>query len=223
MGTAKARFPDYSAAPPKLKISAGDWTRIEKAYGQRLPSTLRQRIIEMTEILKFRAVFADDQRIADVEKRIKGIQKRAKALCVAFRGGQPSPSHWFGDLCIEAQFEPQFSTNPANKHVSIVSILKLIQSLDAACTGALNYLDRTAKNTPSERSVWALWIRTLTSTLRENDLPTSARKDSDKQKGYMPSPFVALVRELQKSLPPKYRPSFHSDEALGQAISRARR
>jgi hypothetical protein len=223
MGRAKARFPDYSAAPPELKISAGDWRRVEKAYGHPLPSTLRQGIIEATKILKYRAIFTADQRIADVEERIKRIQKRAKALHVAFRGGQPSPSHWFGDLCIEAQFEPQFSTNPANKHVSIVNILKLIQSLDAACTGALNYLDRTAKNTPSERSVWDLWIKKLTSTLRENDLPTSARKDSDKQKASSPPAFVALVRELQESLPQEYRQAFHSHGALAQAITRARR
>jgi hypothetical protein len=224
MGRAKARFPDYSATPPELKISAGEWRRIEKAYGHALPSTLRQGIIEATKILKYTAIFTADRRIADVEERIKRIQKGAKALYGAFRGGQPSPSHWFGDLCIEAQFEPQFSTNPANKHVSNVStLIKQIESLDVACTTALDYLDRTANVTPSERSIWDLWVTTLTSTLRENGLPTSVRKDSDKQKGHLPSPFVALIRELQKSLPPKYRPPFHSDEALGQAISRARR
>jgi hypothetical protein len=224
MGRARARFPDYSVPLPKLEISTGDWTRIEKAYGQSLASTLRQRIIEETDILKFRAVFADDQRIADVEERIKRIQNGAKALHVAFRGGQPSPSQWFGDLCIDAQFEPQVFTDLTNKHVSIVSILvNLIESLDTACTGTLNYLDRTAKNTPSERSIWDLWVRTLTSILHQNGLPISARKDSDKQKGNSPPAFVALVRELQESLPQEYRQAFHSYGALAQAISRARR
>jgi hypothetical protein len=219
VGRAKARFPDYSATPPALKISADDWTRVEKAYGHKLPSTLRKGIIEATEILKFKAIFADDQRIADVGNRIKRIKKGAEALHVAFRRGHPSPSHWFGDLCIEAQL----SSDPANRHASIVSdLIKQIESLGAACTNALDYLDRTSKVTPSERSIWDLWVRTLTSTLCENGLPISARKDSDKQKSG-PSPFVALVRELQISLPQEYSPTFQSDAALAQAITRARR
>src|SRR5262249_49308593 len=101
MGKAKTRFPDYFAAPPELKISDGAWRRIEKAYGHRLPRTLRQAIIDATKILKFRAIFAKDQRIADVEERIRRIQKGAKALHAAFLGRQPSPIRWYGDLCIE--------------------------------------------------------------------------------------------------------------------------
>jgi hypothetical protein len=219
MGKAKARFPDYSAEPPQLKISVDDWTRIEKAYGHPLDSTLRQRIIESTEMLKFRAVFAEDQRIADVEKRIEGIQKRAKALYAAFQRGKVNPSHRFGDLCIEAQFSADLTTNGNN----VNRLIKSLVSLDTACTAALDYLDRTAKVTPSERSIWNLWINTLTHALCEKGLPTSARKDSDKHKGSVPSTFVALVSELQKTLPPAYKPSFHSNDALAQAISRARR
>jgi hypothetical protein len=219
-GKAKARFPDYSAAPPELKISDGEWKRIENAYGRRLPTTLRQAIIEATKILKFRAIFAKDQRIADVGERIKRIQKGAKALHAAFRGGQPTPIRWYGDLCIESHLFTDLANKPAS---SVGELIKLIESLDAACAGARNYLDRTEKNTPSERSVWDMWVRTLTSILRENDLPTSARKDSDKQKINSPPAFVALVRELQESLPKAYGRSFHSYEALAQQISRARR
>jgi hypothetical protein len=107
--------------------------------------------------------------------------------------------------------------------VSVSNLIKQIKSLDFACTDALDYLDRTSKITPPERSIWGLWVTTLTSTLRENRLPISARKDSDKQKRDSPSAFVALVRELQKSLPQEYMPTFPNDAALAQAITRARR
>jgi hypothetical protein len=220
MGSAKARFPDYSKAPPALKMSGDDWKRLEKAYGLPLSSPLRAQIIQASEILKLNAIFADGQRIADAEERIKRIQQRAKALHAAFRGGRPSPSHWFGDLCIESQF----STDLSNAKVSSVStLIKQIKTLVTACTGALAYLDRTAKNTPSKRGVWNLWVQTLTSTLCENGLPTGARKDVDKQKGGNPSAFVAFVREMQNSVPQEYRPLFQSDDALAQAIVRARR
>jgi hypothetical protein len=125
MGRAKARYPDYCSTPSTLKISADDWRRIEKAYGRPLSSTLRTGIIEATEILKFKAIFAGDQRIADVENRIKRIKKGAEALLVAFRAGHSSPSHWFGDLCIESHL----SADPANEHVS-VSVSNLIKQID---------------------------------------------------------------------------------------------
>jgi len=217
MGRAKPRFPDHSLAPTKLEISAGDWKRIEKAYGHPLPSSLRRRIVDATEVLKFKAIFARNQRIVDVEKRIRRIQKGAKALQVELRGeggAQLSPSHWFGDLCIESQFEPQFTNGRANEHMNIVMLIKLMECLDAACIGELNYLDRTSRNTPSEGCVWAMWVATLTGILRENGLPTTARKDSDKQKEVSVPAFVALVRELQRSLPQEYRPAFHSNGAL---------
>jgi len=222
MGRAKARFPDYSAAPPQLNLA--DWSRLERAYGHQLPKSLRQQILEETEILKFAAICSDDHRITDVEKRIKRIQSRAKALHAAFRAGRPSPAQLYGDGLIDAYFQTEFSVDPTKEHDSVVSYLtKLMDTLDAACTSASASLGRVEKNNAPNRYVWGLWIDALTRILKASDFPTGARKDSDKKKGNRPPAFVALVHELQKSLPPEYRPPFHSYDALAQAISRARR
>lgn len=220
MGRPKPRFLNYSAAPSKIKIAAGDWGRIEKAYGHPLPSALREAINEKTMLwVRFEDIFSKDQTIANVERRIKRIQKQAQALHEAFRGERPSYSRSFGDLCIKSNF----SANLTGKHLGVNALIKLIISLDAACTIALNYLGRTAKNTPLERSVWNLWIGELTGILAKRGLPISARNNSDKQKDDRPSPFVAFVDELQNSLPKKYRRSTQSNFALARAINRARR
>ena len=218
MGGTKPRFPDYSRAVPALEVSAADWERIEKAYGHKLPGTLRDRIIEASEILKFSAIFANEHRFADVEKRIKRIRTSAAALHSTFRGGQQGPVQSYSDILINSYF----STEPLSSKVSSLNILiKQVESLNAACTRALASIESTAKNYPSKRTVWGLWVDTLTSTLSANDLPVTARKDSDKANHE--SDFVAFVRELQKSVPEEYRPSFQSNEALAQAINRARR
>jgi hypothetical protein len=211
MGRPKPLIPSYSVASPKIEISKRDWTRIETTYGHVLPPALRQAIIEETTIwAKFAAIFANGQGISDLKKRIKRIQKQAQGLRAALRNGQPSHSRDFVDLWIDS--------NLGNVKI----VIGLIASLDAACTGALNYLNRAEKNTPPDRFVWNSWVVKLTSILRENGLPTSVRKDSDKQKNDSPSAFVALVCELQNSLAKKYRRSVQSNNALAQAIIRAR-
>jgi hypothetical protein len=74
----------------------------------------------------------------------------------------------------------------------------------------------------SQGEIWALWINMVTTIMKDSALPYEARKDSDKRKSDSPSPFVALVRELQKSLPIELQKSTQSDDALAQAIYRAR-
>ena len=175
---------------------------------------MKEKIIEASEILKFNAVFADDHRITDAKRRIKRIQTRAKALSSAYRKGQPSSSLSFSDLCIELHF----STHVLNLTKGSLSLLiEQIDALDTACADALAHIDRAEKNTPSKQTVWGLWVDALSNTLRANGLPVNARKD------LFSSAFVAFVRELQKSVPHQYRPSFHSNGALAQAINRARR
>jgi hypothetical protein len=222
MGRAKPRFPDYSRAVPALKVSAADWERIEEAYRHKLTNVMRERIIEASEILKFNAIFADNNRVADVEKRIKRIQKSATALHSAFRDGQRGPVQSYSDILVDSCFSTEPLSSTLSSKVSSLNILiKQIESLDTACTRALVSLETMAKNTPLKQTIWGLWVDSLTSTLSANQLPVSARKDSDKSSRR--SGFVAFVRELQKSVPEEYRPSFQSNEALAQAINRARR
>jgi hypothetical protein len=70
--------------------------------------------------------------------------------------------------------------------------------------------------------MWNWWVRKLTAVLKAHQLPTEARKDTDKSKTEKPSPFVGFIRELQACIPADYRRTTHSDPALAVAIVRAR-
>jgi hypothetical protein len=76
----------------------------------------------------------------------------------------------------------------------------------------------------TQGGMWDYWVYLLTVITRGHALPYKARKDSDKQKGEMPSPFVLLVKELQKHLSAETKLTIRNREpdALAQAINRAR-
>jgi hypothetical protein len=74
--------------------------------------------------------------------------------------------------------------------------------------------------TPGE--IWNLWVNSITTVIRDENLPYKVRKDTDKHTGNN-SPFVRLIKEIQNSLPKEFRMFTHSDDALAQAIHRARR
>jgi hypothetical protein len=93
---------------------------------------------------------------------------------------------------------------------------------DSACERALSKLSPIPKiATLSEGQVWRRWIRDLSKIMKDNSLPASVRKDSDKS--IKLSPFLVFVRELQKCLPEECNFPSHSDRALAEAIVRARR
>ena len=74
----------------------------------------------------------------------------------------------------------------------------------------------------SEGQIWNLWVLMLTDIMKNHRLPYKIRKDTDKRKGETPSPFVALIWELQQSLPKEQRKFTQSHDALAQGIYRAR-
>ena len=98
-----------------------------------------------------------------------------------------------------------------------------LRSLSSARKSSLNEIDTIEKEGYRKGDCWEQWIRQLTKTAREHGLPYRVRSDTDKQKNDAPSPFVALVRELQLCLPAESRRPAPSDSALAQAIKLARR
>jgi hypothetical protein len=89
----------------------------------------------------------------------------------------------------------------------------VLTSLVVACDCALNDLSAPE----GDGQPWDWWIQGLTRIAAEHHLPYYARIVSKK-----PSPFVALVRALQKQECVLARHT-HSPEALAQAVRRARR
>jgi hypothetical protein len=69
---------------------------------------------------------------------------------------------------------------------------------------------------------WEFWIQMLTSSMQKHGLPYKVSKSTPKP-GCGPSPFVTFIQKLQESLPKEFRRYAHSDDAVAQAIVRARR
>jgi hypothetical protein len=102
------------------------------------------------------------------------------------------------------------------------ALLGVITSFEIACERALAELSDPNRAEMREGEAWEKWIHELSAILDESGLPTTARKDSDKQKDCSPSFFVAFVRELQKCVPAACWRR-RSDSALATAIGSARK
>src|SRR5262249_33996257 len=86
----------------------------------------------------------------------------------------------------------------------------VMSSLMVACSSALVDLKDDPEN--SRKGVtWRNWVCRVTEIAQAHQLPTEVRKDTTKSKDtdesgrFKPSPFVALIRELQALIPEAYR------------------
>jgi hypothetical protein len=109
------------------------------------------------------------------------------------------------------------------KEDKLVRLRRLPALLRDACTSALAELDNPKLPGHREGDCWRGWVQNLTYIAKAHGLPTAARTDTDKIAGDKPSPFVALVRELQRLVPAATARHAHSNDALAKAIQRARR
>jgi hypothetical protein len=217
MARVTAKLPFVSAGSPGLKISDADWKRIEVAYGHSLPAPLRQRICDVTVKLLDWAVF--ERRAAktsEAEKRVISIKNTARKLRdVIFR--RP------GNVTSDADF---YARNLICKHAGLPfehgrdGLQNFALDICKACDSAIADL-RCQGRSFRKGDAWNWWVVNLTTVLNSQQLPTGARKDTDKQ-NLGPSPFVHFVAQLQKCIPPEFRRSTQSDGALSQAIASAR-
>ena len=74
----------------------------------------------------------------------------------------------------------------------------------------------------AEGDVWNEMVCALHDFAVSRGYSTSARKDTDKSKKSETAPFVALVKEIQKSFPEGCRRHEHSELGLAEAIYKAR-
>jgi len=206
---------------PEINCTAEDWTRIERAYGDKLPGELRQQIVEATATFVTFEVF---ERTAEplswaidrIQRVKKGAAQFYKALFEDPR--HESDAHVYANHLMKRHFEePRLSTADMLNHVS-----RLLSSVLVACNRSLKEIETSDLESHREGDCWEQWIRRLTKALSAHQLPTGARTDSDKMKKGSPSAFVSLVSELQKCAPLASRRHTHSYEGLAKAITRAR-
>ncbi len=99
------------------------------------------------------------------------------------------------------------------------------QLLDATLTISLWIEDEykiAAAQRQMKANAWGYWIAFLTAIMRRDRLPYQVSKATTNPNASI-SPFVKFVRALQANLPTDFQRHMHSDDALRQAIVRARK
>ena len=207
---------------PRLKISSADWQRIESAYERSLPNSVRRKIRAVTRTFLDWAVFELTVRpISEAMERVQSIKKAARKFqeavftCPANVG---SDADFFARHLICRHLNLSFDKGRDGLQNQA---LNLANSISKGCDLALADL-RSEQSAFRSGDMWNWWVCKLTAVLKAHQLPTQARKDTDKSKTEKPSPFVGFIRELQACIPADYRRTNHSDPALAVAIVRAR-
>src|SRR5262249_52757858 len=124
----------------------------------------------------------------------------------------------YTDNLIAQRFNNQLITLPLSQEADLnfEVITYILGSLVSECDAAERELEFwSTKQVWKEGMAWNQWVKALTELVRHQTLPSAAFDT--------PSPFVRLVSELQRLLPPQYRRSTQSDVALAKAIKRARK
>jgi hypothetical protein len=216
----------------KMSFTDEQWQAIEHAYGQQLNAEVRQQITTVTtQYLKDCVFERTAAPKAMARERIERIRRAAGDLEKVMLDSkhfsastdelsreqqeQQQSVHSYADRLIRRHFnDPRLAAGWRGDRFRGV-----LTSLVVACDCALNDLSAPE----GDGQPWDWWIQGLTRIAAEHRLPYYARIVSKK-----PSPFVALVRALQGVVALQEqeralaRHTF-SDEALAQAVRRARR
>ena len=203
-----------------IVISERDWKRIESGYGTPLETGLRDRIQKVTQGFALSAIFEGRASpLVDAREAVNEFASAGKALRNLLMdestvgSGRFYAAHLIGNYLRDTRLG-DYLGSPG----TLAALASVLASFVTACEQSLAELSETNRE---EGAAWDLWVQQLSSFFKAAGLPTAARKDSDKQKNSSPSPFVVLIRELQKCVPRAcYRQ--RSDSTLATAISAAR-
>jgi hypothetical protein len=207
----------YVADAEVFRPKRTDWERIQNAFGVRLGPTERAEVIYFVNDyfyvheLERRAPFAGDA-IAWLKKLRASLQQ---VLNLMRRKADTAPllleaEDYARDnlvVLLRAKSGPRWTWG--NK-------VSFVAQLEHACGKVIQDFE-TIEGGFKEGSAWKILITRLTEFAARNNFPFLAGK------GGRTSPFVKFVRELQKTFPKAYRKHLQSDDALAEAISKARR
>src|SRR5262245_4709048 len=208
---------------PALSISNDDWRRIEVAYGHVVPMTAREQIRGATLTFLF---FGEGEQVARPISEARDDILQLRKIATAFQEAvfdNPQGSGWdskvYADHLVKRYFHDARIAGPEG----VRSLGLVMTSLIVACNHALAHLENPQNHGRRKGEAWGSWVCRITDVIEAHQLPIEVRKDTDKNVTRKPSPFVALIRELQACIPEADRRSTHSDIALSEAIVRARR
>jgi hypothetical protein len=205
-----------------ISLSDQNWMDIEKAYGQNLSIEIRQHIFDITNsFARFATIEQNAPPLSEAQQRLETLRQAAKSMINVLDHRSSSVAIEYTDDLIAKWFNNQLITIPLSQgaDLNFEVLTYILGSLVSACEAAGKELEFwSTKTVWKEGMAWKRWVTALTHLLDRHGLPIAAWVDDDDKL----SPFVAFVRELQRSIPSQYRNSTQSDGALRKAIQRAR-
>jgi hypothetical protein len=208
-----------SGGHPEFSPTNEQWKQIERAYGHALSDNVRQDIVAATiNFLLFEPFERAAEPVSLARERVLTVQEAAKNLHDALVTAKATTATFYAHHLIkqhfadEAYWSRKFRGRNRDK---LVRLRHVLAPLLDACKSALAELDDPNLPGHREGECWRGWVRALTQIAEQHKLPTNASRK--------PSPFVVLVRELERYVLLEARRHTHSYEALAKAIQRARR
>jgi hypothetical protein len=226
MSKHKAKVPFSTASRVMLDLTAADWQDLQAAYGQTLAPVVREQVLDASRHYLSMASFEMSAGpMAEAVKRTGKLRKAASSLLTLIEQNSsmaPNAAALHADELI-GWYRYERVLHPSKGKEYLKPFASEVSSFLVACESALDEMSRSSS--PGywpDGGAWREWIKTITQIMESNGLPSSARKDTDKNKTGRPSVFVNFMRELQACLRKHYRRHMHSDTALADAINRAR-
>jgi hypothetical protein len=200
-----------------------EWQRIESACGWSIQPAVRSKILHATkQFLLFEPAERTVQSVSAAKINLEAYDKAAtrffNALFVDPSG--PSDASAYAQSLIE-----QNSSNLRQSGVSVFeALLANLRTFHIACNTSIKQLNDPVSSAFQSGRAWRQWVVQLTDIVDGASLPTAVRKDvGGKSKNDDQSPFARFVSELQKILPEESQRHTHSEGALADAISEARK
>jgi hypothetical protein len=231
-----------------FKPSAEDWQRIADAYGQPLSVEDQAYITAVVDSYLHWQQFEPNAPFAeDALKHLNHIVKYAHPFLTTLlttSDDQTNEAAAYAESLIsssmadklspETDYIAELDASPNGfvvwKHAGdspprtnkLDELRDLLTNLLAACKAVRAQLSEDDQAAFEEGQAWQLMVRKLVLWARQRGFPATASKGRSKKASINPppSPFVAFVRELQKTFPAeKYQRHMHSDDALSKAIA----
>jgi hypothetical protein len=207
-------------------LKAARRSDVEKVYGRRIPAEVWSGMKSLTRTwVTFASLERRSLPVKVVRKKLNIAVSATKKLREEF-GNRSSidkePLQLDPAWIYRKYFQNSDRLFPRNEIYWLLTYA--IDAFLAVATLVQTKMDEPDQQAEKEGLAWNAWSFQLGQLFQEHGLPISIRKDTQKRKPNIPpSPFVLLVAELQKHLPPDFRRFVHSTQALEEGLYRARR